>query len=38
MMKFKNWLIFFYSIGFIIEVCAIVYIALWFQQYERYIT
>jgi len=37
MRKFRNWLIFFYSIGFIIEVTAIVYIALWFQQYEQYI-
>ena len=37
MRKIWKWLIFFYSIGFIIEVYAIVYIALWFSQYEQYI-
>ena len=37
MKKWMNWLIFFYTIGFAIEVYAIVYIALWFHQYESYI-
>ena len=37
MRKLWGWMIFFYSIGFIVEVFAIVYIALWFHQYEQYI-
>ena len=37
MKKWMNWLIFFYTIGFVIEVSAVVYIALWFHQYESYI-
>jgi len=35
MKKWMNWLIFFYTIGFVIEVSAIVYIALFLYGFQK---
>ncbi len=35
MKKWMNWLIFFYTIGFAIEVYAVVYIALWLYGFQE---